>query len=71
MGKVIGLFLRDVLLTDNELKGLMRELLTSSQAANAPTRFTDWLEQNKSTVGAGYSSEITRHYRWVAPVNPS
>ncbi len=63
-GKVIGLFLSDVLLTRNELKGLMAELLTSGQPSNAPTKFSDWLEKNKSTVGSSYSSEVARHFRW-------
>lgn len=63
-GKILGLFLHDVLLTRNELKGLMDELLTSTQPANGPTKFTEWLERNKSTVGSSYSSEIRRHFRW-------
>lgn len=62
-GRLLGLFLRDVLLTRNELKGLMDEMLTSTQAPNGSTRFSDWLEQNKSTVGTSYSSEIARHFR--------
>jgi NADH dehydrogenase len=65
-GQILGLFLRDVLLTRNELKGLMDELLTSRQLPNATTKFSDWLEQNKSTVGSRYSSEIARHFRWSA-----
>jgi uncharacterized protein YbjT (DUF2867 family) len=65
-GQILGLFLRDVLLTRNELKGLMDELLTSRQLPNAPTRFSDWLEKNKSTVGGCYSSEVARHFRWSA-----
>jgi len=65
-GKVLGLFLRDVLLTADELKGLMAELLISDQAPNAPTRFSDWLAENRSTVGSRYSSEIARHFRWSA-----
>ncbi|MFI5173693.1 MAG: SDR family oxidoreductase [Terriglobia bacterium] len=65
-GQVMGLFLRDVLLTRNELEGLMSELLTSPQPPNAPTRFSDWLEKNKSSVGRSYSSEVARHFRWSA-----
>jgi uncharacterized protein YbjT (DUF2867 family) len=61
-GKVIGLFLRDVLLTGDELKGLMAELLTSPQEPNAPTRFSEWLGQNKGTIGSAYSSEVARHF---------
>ncbi len=65
-GQVLGWFLRDVLLTRNELEGLMSELLTSPQPPNAPTRFSDWLEKNKSTIGRHYSSEVARHFRWSA-----
>ncbi len=65
LGRIIGLFLRDVLLTGNELKGLMEELLTSPQEPNAPTRFSDWLEENRDTIGSAYSSEIARHFRWM------
>ncbi|HCC79688.1 MAG: epimerase [Chloroflexi bacterium GWB2_49_20] len=63
-GKILGMFLRDVVLTENELRGLMQEMLTSTQMPNGLTRFTDWLEQNKDTVGASYSSEIARHFNW-------
>ena len=65
-GHILSIFLRDVLLTRNELKGLMDEMLTSGQAPNGATKFSDWLEKNKSTVGATYSSEIARHFRWSA-----
>ena len=65
-GRILGLFLRDVLLTRNELKGLMDEMLTSGQPPNGTTRFTDWLEKNRSTVGTFYSSEVARHFRWAA-----
>jgi nucleoside-diphosphate-sugar epimerase len=66
LGQIIGLFLKDVILTENELKGLMAELLTSSQPPNAATRFSAWLEENMSSVGSRYSSEIARHFRWSA-----
>jgi NADH dehydrogenase len=66
-GQVLSLILDDVLLTRNELKGLMAEMLTSEQAPNGATKFSDWLEENKDTVGAEYSSEVRRHFRWRAP----
>ncbi len=65
-GHILGVFLHDVLLTRNELKGLMNEMLTSAQASNGETKFSDWLEKNKSTVGGTYSSEVARHFRWSA-----
>lgn len=65
-GRILSVFLRDVLLTGNELKGLMDEMLTSEQVPNGSTKFSDWLEKNKSTVGGRYSSEVKRHFRWSA-----
>lgn len=66
IGKLLGVFLRDVILTGDELRGLMTELLTSTQAPNASTRFSKWLEENNSTLGTHYSSEVARHFRWTA-----
>lgn len=63
-GRVVSLFLRDVLLTRGELQGLMEEYLTSSQQPNGETRFSDWLRQNAGTVGTRYTSEVQRHFRW-------
>jgi NADH dehydrogenase len=65
-GKLVGLFLGDVILTDDELDGLMTERLTSVQEPNAPARLSDWLVENKKTVGSHYSSELDRHWRWSA-----
>lgn len=63
-GRLAGLFLRDVVLTRDELRGLMEEKLTSDQAPNAPTRFTEWLAAHDDEVGAAYTSELSRHFRW-------
>jgi uncharacterized protein YbjT (DUF2867 family) len=64
LGKLIGLVVRDTLLTSDELRGLMDSLLTSDQAPNGATRFSEWLGSNKDEVGATYSSELERHFRW-------
>lgn len=63
-GKLIGLVLRDNILTRNELKGLMDEMLTSKQQPNGSTAFSDWLESHKEKIGSVYSSEIERHFKW-------
>ena len=63
-GRLVGLLLGDVLLTRDELRGLMEEMLTSDQAPNAPTRFTRWLTAHADVVGASYTSEMARHFRW-------
>jgi NADH dehydrogenase len=65
-GRAMGLALRDVLLTRNELRGLMDEMLTSTQTPNGATAFSDWVREHRDTIGASYSSEMARHFRWVA-----
>jgi len=64
LGKFVGFFMRDVILTRNELRGLMGNLLTSRQEPNGPTNFSDWLKENRDTIGGSYSSELDRHFRW-------
>lgn len=63
LGKLIGVFLRDVILTRNELRGLMGNYLTSEQLPNASTKFSEWLKENHQTMGRDYSSELDRHFR--------
>jgi NADH dehydrogenase len=64
LGTLIGLAFGDVLLTGDELRGLMEERLTSSQPPNAPTRFSEWLEVHRDELGRSYASEIKRHFKW-------
>jgi NADH dehydrogenase len=58
----LSLFVRDVILTPEEVEGLMANLLVSREPARASTAFKDWLEANKNTVGMEYASELQRHY---------
>ncbi|HXF59839.1 MAG TPA: NAD(P)H-binding protein [Candidatus Saccharimonadales bacterium] len=66
LGKMIGIAVRDVILTTDELRGLMDSLLTSDQAPNGSTLFSAWLESNKDRIGTAYTSELGRHFRWRA-----
>lgn len=59
----LSLFVGDVILTPEEVDGLMANLLVSKHPALGKTAFKDWLEANKSTVGKKYASEIKRHYQ--------
>lgn len=58
----LSLFVGDVILTPEEVDGLMGNLLVSKEPARAKTAFKDWLNSNKQTVGTKYASEIERHY---------
>ena len=64
LGWVIGRALGDVLLTTDELRGLMQELLTSTQTPYGKIVFSEWLAKNRETIGRTYASEIKRHYKW-------
>jgi len=58
----LSLFVRDVILTPEEVDGLMANLLVSKHPPLGKTAFKDWLETNKSTIGTKYASEIKKHY---------
>jgi len=60
--QILSLFVKDVILTPEEVDGLMGNLLVSKEPARARTAFKDWLNSNRETVGARYASEIKRHY---------
>ena len=58
----LSLFVGDVILTPEEVDGLMAGLLVSKEPPRGKTRLADWLEKNKDKVGAQYASEIKKHY---------
>jgi len=58
----LSLFLNDVILTPEEVDGLMANLLVSKEPARGKTSFKDWLEANKDIVGKKYASELKKHY---------
>src|SRR6185503_8656803 len=58
----LSLFVRDVILTPEEVDGLMSNLLVSKEPARAKTAFKDWLNSNRETVGMKYASELQRHF---------
>lgn len=63
MSRVVGYFVRDVVLTRDELAGLTASLLVSQEPPRATTRFSEWLVANGPKLGATYASELDRHYR--------
>ncbi|HET9910385.1 MAG TPA: NAD(P)H-binding protein [Anaerolineales bacterium] len=58
----LSLFVGDVILTPEEVDGLMAGLLVSKEPPRGKTRLADWLETNRDKVGAKYASEIKKHY---------
>jgi uncharacterized protein YbjT (DUF2867 family) len=62
-GNVIGAYLRDTILTREEVQGLMDGLLVSKEPARGKRHIDDWLLANSTRLGARYSSELDRHFR--------
>ena len=58
----LSLFVKDVLLTPEEVDGLMAGLLVSKEPPRCKTHLADWLERNNQNVGAKYASELKKHY---------
>lgn len=63
LSRVVGVFLRDVVLTPDEVAGLTADLLATEGPAAGATRLSDWLRDNATAIGARYASELARHYR--------
>ncbi len=64
-GRLLGVFLKDIVLTWDEVKGLSAGLLVSKSGAEPPTstRLSEWLDRHGPELGRRYASEIQRHYR--------
>ncbi len=60
--QLIGLVVGDVVLTREEVDGLMANLLVSKESPTGKTKLSEWLTQNGDKVGARYASELGRHY---------
>ena len=61
---IVGLLVRDVVLTREEIDGLTADLLLSRSGGEPPcsTRLSDWLDHSAADLGRRYRSELRRHY---------
>ena len=59
------MFLKDIILTKDETKGLSVGLLVSKSDAppTATIKLSEWLYLNGAELGQYYTSEFQRHYR--------
>ena len=63
LAKLLQPLLGDVLITRDEIAGLMAGLLISHNQPTGTTRLEDWLQAHRESVGRHYASELQRHYR--------
>ena len=67
---VVGLLMRDMALTRDEVVGLMAGLLTSGEPPTGTTRLSDWLAENGDGLSRRYvsSSDVTTEGRRPEPL---
>ena len=54
--------LRDVVITRDEIEGLMAGHLASDDPPTGNTCLTGWLNEHRQTLGRHYANELARHY---------
>ena len=59
---LVGLLMRDVILTRDEIAGLMAGLLTSETPPTGSTSLSSWLDHNADGLGRRYVSELRRNW---------
>lgn len=59
-GWALGILMKDTVITGEEIKGLMQGLLYVDGPPTGAKKLTEWLAENKNTIGVKYASELAR-----------
>ncbi len=63
-GNIVAAYVHDVMLTSQELQGLMEELLVSREKPpRGARRIDNWLLTSADSIGRAYASELERHWK--------
>jgi NADH dehydrogenase len=60
--RALGLLVRDVVLTADEVKGLTAGLLVSHHPPRGRIAFSMWLTEHAPLLGRSYANELRRHF---------
>lgn len=60
VGVLLGKLVGDVMITRDEVEGLMADLLVTASPPAGLTRLTEWARQHAATLGKHYASELAR-----------
>ncbi len=60
--RALGLLVGDVVLTGDEIRGLMAGLLISHEPPLGQIAFSRWLGEHATSVGRAYANELQRHF---------
>jgi NADH dehydrogenase len=58
--RLVGLFVGDLIITREEIRGLMEGRLYVDTPPLGATRLTDWIDRHRDTLGCRYTSEMAR-----------
>jgi NADH dehydrogenase len=61
--RLLGLALRDTLLTAEEYQAMADGLADTDGPATGETALSQWIAGHKDTLGRVYANELTRHFR--------
>jgi uncharacterized protein YbjT (DUF2867 family) len=64
--RALGLLVGDVVLTGDEIRGLMAGLLISHEPPLGQIAFSRWLAEHATSVGRAYANELQRHFAATA-----
>lgn len=70
VAKGLGRWLGDVVLTADEIDGLMAGLLVSANEPTGTVRLSEWLDSHGERLGRVYANEVSRHYLPQAVESP-
>ncbi|MFH1267706.1 MAG: epimerase, partial [Planctomycetota bacterium] len=59
-GRVLGAIVRDIVITREEIEGLMADLLYVDSPPAGTTKLTDWAAEHADWLGRRYASELAR-----------
>jgi NADH dehydrogenase len=59
-GRLLGALVGDVMITREEIKGLMADLLHVDAPPTGTTVLTEWVQRHASSLGREYTSELAR-----------
>ncbi len=62
LARLLSIFLKDVLLTRDELAGLMQEGLYVAKDYFDGVRFSEWLTTHSDALGHHFTNELRRHH---------
>jgi NADH dehydrogenase len=60
--RALGLVVGDVVLTGDEIRGLMAGLLVSDEPPLGQIAFSQWLDEHAASLGRSYANELQRHF---------